>query len=79
MIPYFSPAEKTQVIIINPGDDFFRIYEHDVKLDDQGVQNLNMKRVKKIVVDNLKDKIDVPSIHTAVATKNSDFIALIDR
>jgi len=28
IVPFFSPAENTQVIILEPEKNFFRIYEH---------------------------------------------------
>ena len=37
-----------------------------------------MKRVKKIYVEDMDTKIDLQTLHTAVATANNEFLILVD-
>ena len=78
VIPYFAPAENTQVIVMEPEDSLLRIYEHEIRKNKDGNNNVIMKRIKKIFIEDMADKIDVESCHVGVATDEDDILILID-
>ena len=59
--------------------DVFRIYEHKI-LKENGVQNVKFTRKVKVTVKGLRDKHkNFEGIHSVAATKNQEFIILIDQ
>jgi len=62
------------MIIMNPGEDFLRIYEHEIR----GDGNCSMKRIKEIYHPSLKD-VDTNTVHTALSTKQSEILILVDQ
>ena len=62
------------MIIMNPGEGFLRIYEHEII----GDGSCNMKRIKKIYHPSLKD-VETNTVHTALSTKQSEILILVDR
>jgi len=36
IIPYFSPAVNSQIVIVEPDQNFLRIYEHNMLVDASG-------------------------------------------
>lgn len=80
LIPYFSPSEYSQLVIIYPLENCIRILEHRMERDpNTGDENLRPKRVKKILIPNMTEKLNIESIHTAVATANEELLILVDK
>ena len=48
IIPYFAPADETQMIVLYPSQNKLRIYQHSTIIDEEGVERINMERKKKI-------------------------------
>lgn len=78
IIPFFSPADNTQVIIVTPEHQTLRIYEHEASITEDGAPDLTMKRVKKIFDEGMEDRIDLQSLHSIVATPNIELVMLFD-
>jgi hypothetical protein len=75
IIPYFSPAEHTQVIIMYPEKNCIRIFDHHV--DEQGL--VVLKRVKKIVDLKMSERMDMNTVHTAVSNAENELLIFVDK
>ena len=53
ILPFFSPADNTQVITMHPSENMLRIWEHEVQPDG----GIRMKRVKKYDLPDMSQKL----------------------
>lgn len=75
ILPFFSPADNSQVIIMEPEQNMFRIWEHET-LENGDV---NMKRVKKYDLPDMTSKSNFGSCHTAICTEDEELLILVDK
>ena len=69
IIPYFSPADNTQIVVMEPDLDYFRIWEHrKIETEQDCPCDFDLKQVKRIVSDGLSERIDCNTLHSIVAT-----------
>lgn len=73
VIPFFAPANNSQVIIIYPEDNMLRIFEHSVE---QGDCKVNRKM--KIHHETMFKDVNLNTLHTGIFTENNNFLILVD-
>ena len=80
IIPFFSPAAKTQVILMEKKQNVFRVYEHSIEVNSEGVKQITLKRVLKIedTEPGALQKRIRGTVHTAVSTDLTKNLLLID-
>ena len=78
IIPYFSPADNTQFVIMEPDENYFRIWEHFTNPEDDTFTFGFRTAKKKIYEDGMAARIDDSSLHSVVATAGEDLIILVD-
>ena len=69
LVPFFSPAEHSQLVILYPLENCIRILEHRMEKDpNTGKELLRPKGIKKIKIPKMSEKLNIEDIHSAVAT-----------
>ena len=75
IIPFFAPADNTQVIILHPSQNMFRIWEHEVL----PTGDISMKRVIKYSLPDMSDRPNFKTCHTALSTDNNEYLIMVDK
>jgi hypothetical protein len=81
IIPFFSPADNTQIVMMDKQTDIIRIVEHFVEKNDGGLKQIFMKRILKIEDTEdgaLAKRFRNRTVHTAVSTDMDKNFLLID-
>ena len=66
------------MIILQPDQNYLRIYQHESITTDDGQESINMKRIKKIYMDDMSSQINLKTVHTALSTEDETFFILSD-